>query len=68
MRTQMKNRREELGLSQLQVAEKAGMTRANYGHIETGRHEPNLEQMEAIAKVLNVNAEVNFFKNDCDIA
>lgn len=66
LRKQLKDRRTELGLSQQDVAERAGMTRANYAHIERGRHEPNLEQIAAIAKALDVNPDINFFKNHCD--
>ncbi len=66
MRKQLKDRRTELGLSQQDVADRAGMTRANYAHIERGRHEPNLEQLEAIAKALDINPDINFFKNNCD--
>lgn len=66
IRIKMKQRRIELGLSQQDVADLTGMTRANYAHIERGRHEPNLEQMEAIAKVLKVKGDINFFKNYCD--
>lgn len=66
MRIRMKNRRLELKLSQQQVADLAGMTRGNYAHIERGRHEPNIEQMERIAKALQVKATIDFFKHDCD--
>lgn len=66
MRIRLRQKRELLGLSQQQVAAQIGMTRANYGHIETGRNEPNMEQMEAIASALKVKPELNFFKNCCD--
>ena len=62
----MKERRLFLGLSQEEVAEKANMFRANYAHIERGRHEPSIEQMEAIAKALMVKPELNFFANESD--
>lgn len=67
MRKMMRERRVDLGLSQEQVANEAGMTRANYAHIERGRHEPSLEQMTAIARALRVdNPTVLFFRNECD--
>lgn len=62
----MRERREQLGLSQQYVADHAELTRANYSHIERGRTEPNIKQMIAIAKVLNVKPNVNFFKDFCD--
>jgi Predicted transcriptional regulators len=67
MRKFMFERRRKLGFSQQIAAEKAGMTRSNYAHIERGRHEPSIEQMEAIANALNVKKpSVNFFKDFCD--
>ncbi len=67
MRRFMLERRKKLGLSQQAVAEKANMTRSNYAHIERGRHEPSIEQMEAIAKALGMKKpSLNFFKNFCD--
>lgn len=62
----MRNRRVELGLSQQDVADKSGLTRANYSHIERGRSEPNLSQMVSIAKTLKVAPNANFFANECD--
>ena len=66
MRKLMRERREQLGLSQQYVADHAGLTRANYSHIERGRTEPNIQQMISIAKVLNVKPDANFFKDKCD--
>lgn len=67
MRINMRMRRIELGFSQQDVADKAGLSRANYSHIERGRSEPNLNQMIAIAKVLKVAPNANFFTNECDV-
>lgn len=67
MRINMRMRRIELGFSQQEVADKAGLSRANYSHIERGRSEPNLNQMISIAKVLNVAPNANFFAKECDI-
>ncbi|MBG9586888.1 helix-turn-helix transcriptional regulator [Cytobacillus firmus] len=66
MRKRMRARREELKLSQQEVADRTGLSRGNYSHIERGRNEPNIEQMIAIAKVLKVKPDANFFKDDCD--
>ncbi|PSL42167.1 putative transcriptional regulator [Planomicrobium soli] len=66
MRNMMRNRRLTLNLSQQEVAESAGLSRANYSHIERGRSEPNLEQMISIAKVLKVEPNAKFFADECD--
>ncbi|MGG1249936.1 helix-turn-helix transcriptional regulator [Brevibacillus agri] len=66
MRTKMLNRRKALKLTQEDVAKRAGMTRANYAHIERGRHNPSIEQMKVIAKALKVKPDLNFFEKDCD--
>ncbi|UOE54945.1 helix-turn-helix domain-containing protein [Cytobacillus oceanisediminis] len=66
MRKKMKDQRIKLGLSQQEVADKSGLSRANYSHIERGRSEPNLSQMVSIAKVLKVDPNANFFVNNCD--
>ncbi|MGX7596334.1 helix-turn-helix transcriptional regulator [Planococcus plakortidis] len=65
MRTLMRDRRIKLELTQREVADRAGLSRANYSHIETGRREPNLDQMISIAKVLKVEPNANFFADDC---
>lgn len=66
MRTQMLNRRKALKLTQEDVAKRAGMTRANYAHIERGRHNPSIDQMKEIAKALKVKPDLNFFEKNCD--
>ncbi|WP_079709958.1 helix-turn-helix transcriptional regulator [Paraliobacillus ryukyuensis] len=67
MRYNMKERREELCLSQQDVSDKIPfMTRGNYSSIERGRTEPNIKQMISIAKVLEVEPKLNFFKDFCD--
>lgn len=68
MRNVMRNRRLKLDLSQQEVADRAGLSRGNYSHIERGRTEPNLEQMVSIAKVLKVEPNAKFFTDDCDIS
>lgn len=66
MRNKMRERRLELNLSQQEVADRTGLSRANYSHIERGRSEPNLEQMVSIAKALKVEPNANFFVDKCD--
>lgn len=66
MRYLMKKRRQELGLTQEEVAKMAGLTRANYSHIETGRRDLSLNQMSAIAKSLGVEFDGSFFEKNCD--
>ena len=66
MRKLMRERRDKLGLSQQEVADRAGLSRANYSHIERGRREQNLKQMIGIAKVLKTNPDAYFFKDYCD--
>lgn len=68
MRHGILKRRKELGLTQAQVAKRAGMTRSNYAHIERGRHDPSIDQMKAIAKALKVKPILNFFEKDCDVS
>lgn len=65
MRNLMRGRRIKLELTQQEVADRAGLSRANYSHIERGRREPNLEQMISIAKVLKVEPNANFFADSC---
>ncbi|KKI85333.1 helix-turn-helix transcriptional regulator [Shouchella clausii] len=66
MREKLRQRRLELGLTQNELADRLNMSRANYGHIERGRHEPNLKQMALIAEALDVDLEIYFFENRCD--
>ena len=46
--------RKGTGLTQEQVAEKIGISRAYMGYIEQGRYSASLEVLEKIAKVLKV--------------
>lgn len=45
------------GLSQVMVAKRAGLSRAAYGNIETGKSEPRVSNLQAIAGVLKVPLE-----------
>ncbi len=46
--------RNKTGLTQEQVAEKVGISRAYMGYIEQGRYSASLEVIEKIAKVLRI--------------
>lgn len=46
--------RKEEGLTQLEMAEKVGISVAYMGFIEQGRYAPSLEVLEKISKVLKV--------------
>ncbi len=46
--------RKNVHLTQEQVAEKVGISRAYMGYIEQGRYAPSLEVLEKVAKVLRV--------------
>lgn len=48
----VKARRKELGLTQVQMAERLGMTQSGYAQIEMGRYEPGLNQMVRVAIAL----------------
>lgn len=46
--------RERSGLKQARVAERAGIDRPNYNHMEKGRRPGTPEQIKALAEVLDV--------------
>lgn len=46
--------RKETGLTQEQLAEKVGISRAYMGYIEQGRYSASLEVIEKVARVLRV--------------
>jgi transcriptional regulator with XRE-family HTH domain len=50
----VKKRRTSLGLTQEELAEKVGISRAYMGFVEQGRNVPTLETLEKIAKALKV--------------
>lgn len=49
--------REELGLTQKEVAQRAGLTESAYRAYELGDRKPKLEAVEKLAKVFEVKAE-----------
>lgn len=48
----IQKRRKELDLTQEEVADKVGISRAYMGYIEQGRYAPSLEVLEKVAKAL----------------
>lgn len=58
----MKKRRIELGLTQVEVSTKSGVSSRYYGTIENGKNSPSLEKLEEIAKALDVS--LHFLLND----
>lgn len=58
----LKRRAQELGLSNAEVARRAGLTERRYGNYITGRREPDLATLVRIATVLEStpNALLNF--------
>lgn len=60
----LKDIRLELELTQEQVAERAGISRAFYTEIETGSKQPSTKTAKKIAQVLNFNWVI-FFEEEC---
>ncbi len=50
----IQRRRKELKLTQEELAEKIGISRAYMGYIEQGRYAPSLEVVEKIARALRL--------------
>lgn len=53
----IRSRREALGLSQVHVAEKAGISQAMLCQIERGTKNPSLQVSMEIARILECNVE-----------
>lgn len=51
----IRNARERKGLSQTEVAKKAGITRNTVARIERGEQEPTFATVKKIAKVLDID-------------
>jgi transcriptional regulator with XRE-family HTH domain len=54
MAAKIKALRERRGLTQEQLAEKAGVGRSHLARLETGKQDPTLSTLEKIATALNV--------------
>ena len=57
----IKERREQLGISQKGLAEKVGISQSFLCDIEQGRSKPSIDTAIKIAQVLNV-ADIKFFE------
>lgn len=57
--SQFLHKRQQLGLSALAVATKAGIKPDHYRNIEKGRHYPRPDTIELIAEALGVRVIVN---------
>lgn len=64
MRKKLVEARESLQLTQVQVAEKAGISRSYYALIELGLRNPSYGLAKEIARMLGRNAEEIFFNID----
>ncbi len=63
MRVWLKKIRENAGLTQEQVAEKSGIGRATYGHIESGERGVTVANAKKISKALGFHW-TNFFDDE----
>ena len=59
----IKERREELGMSQKDLAEKVGISQSFLCDIEQGRSKPSIDTALKIAEVLNIS-DVKFFETE----
>lgn len=57
----IKEKREQLGISQKELAEKAGISQSFLCDIEQGRNKPGIDTAIKIAQVLNV-VDIKFFE------
>ena len=57
----IKERREQLGISQKELADKIGISQSFLCDIEQGRSKPSIDTAIKIAQVLNV-ADIKFFE------
>ena len=57
----IKERREQLGISQKELAEKAGISQSFLCDIEQGRSKPSIDTAIKISQVLNVS-DIKFFE------
>lgn len=64
MRKWLKDKRETLGLTHEEVANKAGIARSYYTNIENGIKTPSVEVAKAIAKAVKEKWEL-FFEIEC---
>ena len=53
----LRNYREAAGLTQLQVAERLGITKSTYCNYESGKREPDVAKIKKIAKAFGISAD-----------
>ena len=53
----LRNYREAAGLTQMQVAERLGITKSTYCNYESGKREPDVAKIKKIAKALGISAD-----------
>jgi transcriptional regulator with XRE-family HTH domain len=56
----IQKRRQELGITQEELADRLDLSRTHMGHIEQGRRSPSLEVLNKIAKALRTSPK-DFF-------
>lgn len=61
----LRDARKRKRLTQTEVAESVGVSRAYYADVERGRYNPSLKLMSKLAKLLNIN--LNFLKKMTEI-
>lgn len=59
-RAKLQNARKKTGLTQVQVADKAGISEVSYQRIEYGTQRPSLDTAKLIARALNSTVEELF--------
>ena len=62
---QLKKRREELGLSQSQLAKQVGVSRASYFNWEADKTRPNQKNLDLLAELLEVTP--TYFESEYEI-
>ena len=60
----IKERREQLGISQKELAEKVGISQSFLCDIEQGRSKPSIDTALKIAEALNIE-DIKFFGCEC---
>ncbi len=60
----LKKYRKEIGLTQLQVAEKANISRSHYASLESDKYNPSLDTLTNIANVLNIDTTLLLGESD----
>nr|DAY75985.1 MAG TPA: helix-turn-helix domain protein [Caudoviricetes sp.] len=58
----LKSAREKAGLTQMELSNKVGVSRAYYADVERGRYTPSLKVLSRLADILGI--DLNFLKLD----